>query len=235
VIAGGGTDWEYVFRVTDIKGSRYEFSGGNHGREGLKNIRLLNGDTNADLHLETGQTLSLDSLKIIETTTLAIDDSLTKKFADVTRTYRIIPSKITLDTDFCFISDVYMGTSYICMMPVIKSFGRYAKFLDSGNVYTTPERGKTLTTGSFENFLGKEKSLAVEIWGDNPSDYSFKAAILNADMADNFKNKNKVFYWDMNTESNKLYFSKFDNEEFRPIKAGTQWHTEASWELLLKR
>jgi len=103
------------------------------------------------------------------------------------------------------------------MFPVPKEYGRYAKFMDTGNIVTTPGPGTTATTNTFENFLGKEKTKSVQIWGDiNPS-YKFNVWIENEEMVDNFNNKLKVFYWDMNRVSNKLYFSKYDNEAYTKI------------------
>ena len=36
-------------------------------------------------------------------------------------------------------------------------------------------------------------------------------------MVDNFNNQLKVFYWDLNKFSNKLYFSKFDTITLKNI------------------
>jgi len=48
-------------------------------------------------------------------------------------------------------------------------------------------------------------------------------------MVDNFKNNLKTFYWDLNEKTNKLYFSKYDNQDNKKIKAGAGWHNKAEW------
>lgn len=233
-MVGGGSDWEYVFRVAENPDTAYKFSGGNHGKERLKNIKLINGENNDEIHLHIGEKISLRTLKIIEETCLTSDDELIKDYANVQRIYTIRPSKIDFSAEFKFVSDIYMGTSYVCMLPASKKYGRYAKFEESDNIYITPNVGETLTTSTFENYLGKEKTLSVEIWGDVKPEYKFRTWIQNEKMADNFKNKLKVFYWDLNKMGNKLYFSKFDNEDHKKVSAGTVWKNIQGWEFCIK-
>ena len=47
-LAGGGTDWEYVNMVGDVGGS-LDWSGGNHGKETLVDIRFYDGATGEEL------------------------------------------------------------------------------------------------------------------------------------------------------------------------------------------
>jgi len=231
LLAGADTDWEYVFRVSEKPDAVCEFSGGNHGKESLNDITFINPQNDSEIVLPVNKTVEVECLRIVEKTSLFFDDNCTKKYADVQRKYFFLPSKIVLETEFSFLSDVYMGTSYVCMFPVPKEYGRYAKFMDTGNIVTTPGPGTTATTNTFENFLGKEKTKSVQIWGDiNPS-YKFNVWIENEEMVDNFNNKLKVFYWDMNRVSNKLYFSKYDNEAYTKIHSGTKWYNKAGWEI----
>jgi len=229
LLAGGSSDWEYVFRVTDKINSSYEFSGGSHGNEMLTSFVLLDSDSNRELNLKTREKIKVSRLLIIEKTSLTINNNQSDKYADVKRTYMISPSEITLYTDFDFTSDIYMGTSYVCMFPSNKSFGNNIRFMDSGNVYKTPKSGTTLSTDNFENYIGKEKTMSVEIWGDSNPTYVFEAGIGNEEMVENFNNELKVFYWDLNKQSNKLYFSKYDNKDFKLIKSGTKWSNSAYW------
>jgi len=234
LLAGGGTDWEYVFRVAKNFGDAYVFSGGNHGRESLEDIRLLNAEDGSELKLQPGEKVKINALKIVENTFLTFDEALTQKYSEVQRTYIIFPTKILLETDFNFIYDVYMGTSYVCMFPTTKEHGRYIRFDDTARTYETPKSGDTLTENGHTNYLGYEKSLSATIWGDSVYKYEFKIQIDNIDMVDGFKNKLKTFYWDVNKIGNKLYFSKFDNDEYKKIEAGTTWHNVSSWEINLK-
>ena len=231
LLAGGGTDWEYVFRVSQSGIGTLDFSGGNHGKELLKSIKLVFGKDEVNLDkLKIGEKKQLNDLTIYESTSLAFDDNSKNRYANVLRKYTILPSKITLETNFEFTAQTFMGTSYVCMFPVSKSFGRYAKFIDSGNTYKTPPTGQTLTAGSFENYLGKEKTMSVEMWGDAKPSFKFDVRIDNAGMVNNFNNKLKVFYWDLNRDTNKLYFSKYDSENLQKIPAGTKWSNKAEWE-----
>lgn len=232
-LAGGGSDFEYVFRVADGDGRSYKLSGGNHGSEKLVNIELVN-DKNSKINLKSGGKLELNSFRIIENTELYFDSSYSKKYAAVHREYTFSPLQIEMVSDFEFNTDVNLATSYVCMFPVSKRFGRYARFNDTGYLYTTPESGKTLTTGNFENYLGMDKTLSVDIWGDENPKYVFNVSIGNEDMVDYFRNKLKVFFWDGNVGENKLYFSKYDLDELTKIPAGTKWHNTAAWKLIVK-
>ena len=233
LLAGGGSDWEYVFRVRTNKDEDYVFSGGNHGNEILKSLKILNPDNNSVITLSKGKKVTLKKLKIEEETFLTSRDNESSKYAEVKRIYTIIPSRINLETDFSFTSDIYMETSYVCMLPISKEYGRYIRFNDSGDIYITPPVGETLTTDKFENYIGKEKALSVDIWGDAMPSYRFNINIGNPEMVDNFHNKLKTFYWDMSKEENKLYFSKFDIEA--KIIKGTKWKDIAEWNISIKK
>jgi hypothetical protein len=232
-LAGGGTDWEYVFRAGKNDKATLEFSGGNHGREILKDIKVLIGNDEFSLDkLHIGEKKKSDSIKIKEETIICCDDARTEQYANVTRFYTLSPSKINLETTFEFVSDIYLGTSYVCMFPVMKNIGKFIKFDDVNKEFSTPDLGKTLTKEPFENYLGKEETLSTTIWGEKSSPYKFKVKIDNAEMVDNFKNKLKVFYWDLNEQQNKLYFSKYDTETPKKIFKGDKWNNKAEWEII---
>ncbi|NLM60257.1 MAG: hypothetical protein GX194_14335, partial [Clostridium sp.] len=186
LMVGGGSDWEYVFRVRKSLENNYVFSGGNHGLEKMKSFKLINPMDNSEINLEKGKMIRLEKLQIEEETDLSFDDTSNSKYANVKRIYSISPNKITLKTDFEFTSDIFMGTSYVCMLPTSKNYGRYALFKESGNIYTTPSEGETYTTNGFENFLGKEASTTVEVWGDAKPSYKFITSIRDSEMVDNF-------------------------------------------------
>ena len=40
-------------------------------------------------------------------------------------------------------------------------------------------------------------------------------------------------YWDMNTNENKLYFTKFDSNKSTKVASGTHWENSCSWTLLV--
>lgn len=228
LLAGSTSDWEYVLRVTDKANTPYEFSGGSHYNEILQSFKLFDNKTDKEFSLSIGQKVNVPELKIIENTYLTLSNAT--KYASVRRTYIISPSRIDLYTDFDFINDVFVGTSYICMLPTNKTYGRNIKFIDTGNIYKTPPSGSTLTTNEFENYIGKEKTLSVEIWGDSLPNYRCIVGIENEEMADYFKNELKVFYWDLNQYGNKLYFSKYDSQDYTLVPKGSKWSNHAFWE-----
>ncbi|OPZ94810.1 MAG: hypothetical protein BWY74_00280 [Firmicutes bacterium ADurb.Bin419] len=232
-IAVGDTDWEYVFRVKTKPQDGCIFSGGNHGREVLKSFKLINSDDGSQIYLGENNEVKLRQLKIEEETLLTLDGKETSQYALVKRIYLIEPSKIELETNFEFTSDVFMGASYVCMFPISKTYGKNILFTNSGNIYSTPDSGQTLTTDSFNNFLGKEEATSVEIWGDKKPFYKFEVSIRNKEMVDNFSNELKTFYWDLNQDGNKLYFSKFDSENCMKVCRGTKWKNNAVWKLIV--
>jgi len=234
-LANGTSDWEYVFRVSKNPSGKYYFSGGNHENEILNSLKFYDADKETELFLKKEEKHHLSCLKIVEETYLTINNSPSEIYAKVVRSYLFSPSKITLDTTFDFISDIYMGTSYICMLPTNKLYGKHIKFMDSQNVYSTPEFGSTLTTDEFENFIGKEKSMSVKIWGDSNPSYSFLVGIKDEKSVDYFNNDLKVFFWDLNKQGNKLYFSKYSNDNFTLVKKGTRWENSVFWELIVEK
>jgi hypothetical protein len=52
-LAGGGTDWEYVYRAGDAS-HNIDFCGGNHNFENLKEIKFYDGTTDKELILDKG-------------------------------------------------------------------------------------------------------------------------------------------------------------------------------------
>ncbi len=226
-LAGGGTDWEYVFRA---KGAKDGFSGGNHANEILVDINFYDGVTGKKLDLANGQkATNLEKIKIVENTKLHLGDA-SKCYAKVTRTYTLYGETITLDCDFEFITDMDFSLSYTCMFPVPKTVGLYCMFR---NVDGTENFVETLEVG-LADYSGTmyKNNAATEcvIWGKKNTDYAFVVKVDTiADSLGNFKNNAKTFYWDMNENSNKLYFSRFPDSTYETVKAGTKWHTSCSW------
>lgn len=230
LLAGGGTDWEYVLRVAKTETSPFVLSGGNHGKECIRSIVLYNGDTGKVLDIAVGAWRRVKSLKIEEKTALTFDDARYDGYAEVTRTYNVTPADITLKSDFLFTQDVYMGTSYICMFPVQKKIGQNFWFKEKGHVFRTPSTGITYSIDGNDNYLGNEATKYVSIWGEEDDRYAFNVWIRDQGIIDDFQNTMKVFVWDMDKSSNKLYFSKYNNN-YEKIVKGTVWHNMQGWSL----
>ena len=118
------------------------------------------------------------------------------------------------------------------MFPVLKTVGLYCAFRNddgSENVVTTLEVGLADYSGTM--YKDNAASECV-IWGKKNTDYAFVVRVLTPeDSCDNYSNYAKTFYWDMNTTSNKLYFSRFPDSTYEKVPAGTEWHTKSDWTL----
>ena len=231
LIAGGHSDWEYALRVRKDLKKKYGFSGGSHGKEYMKTLKLLNPDDDSNIWVKKGDFKIVKQLKIEEKTFLTTTPEYNTKYAEVERTYIVSPAEISLKSNFKFTSNVFMGTSYVCMLPMPKEYGRYVWFEGTLDFVTTPKKGETVANTNIENYYGKEKSTEVRVWGDTNPAYVFEVSILNKDMVDNFKNSLKTFYWDINKDANKLYFSKFETDQDEKINKGTEWENYSEWKL----
>lgn len=228
-LAGGGTDWEYVNMVGDVGGS-LDWSGGNHGKETLVDIRFYDGATGEELLLSNGQSAEIRNLTIVERTELYTSDAK-NPYANVTRTYRVAGNTITFEADCEFIRDVYMGRSYTCMFPVSKQYGQFAEFykLDGSveKAQTTLEGVKPDYSGPY---IGRTDAMRVVMYGPKNPSYKFDVRVYSlADASDFFSNGDKTFVWDMNSTHNKLYFSKFDTGAPTLMQAGQRTSNKSTW------
>ncbi|MBO5869124.1 MAG: hypothetical protein J6Q89_00090 [Clostridia bacterium] len=249
VFTGGSTDWEYVYRTKKTATAPMVWSGGNHGNETLVSLKFYNGETNEEIVFsKDGESVTVNKLHVLETTKLLFvadsdgdgygyknkdkdkftDDDV---YANVVRKYTFVGPQITLNVDYEYIKEVYYQLSYTCMFPIEKKYGLYCDMIDvSGN------KVKTITTkkvGS-PNYDGPMNSgnaaTRVLIYGDEMPIYKFDVQVTtHTDSLENQKNSFKTAFWDMNTNSNKLYFSKYDQNNVTKIEVGTKYNTECVW------
>jgi len=228
-LAGGGTDWEYVYRAGKDS-SGWVWSGGNHGNELLMDIKFYDGESGEELVLNTGEPVQINCLKIVENTKLHWGDA-NITYCDVTRSYTIVGSQIRLDVSYDYTQDCYLWLSYTCMFPVDKKYGLYCSFISPENkLIDTVETLKVGAADYSGPFLGKKAANRCIIWGYVKPEYKFEIKVGTvADSCDNFKNAHKTFYWDMNTTQNKLYFSKYNENSPTLVKSGTKFNTSSMW------
>ena len=231
----GSTDWEYVYRVGEKKGST-QWSGGNHDNEQMTSLKFYDGDTNKEITLSVGQSVSVKNLKIVETTELYWGDaangySENEHYANAVRTYTVVGPQIKLAVDYEYLKDAYYGLSYTCMFAIEKKYGLYCAFMDDEDLLFVAE---TLKVGAAD-YSGKQYSgnaaTRCVIWGYGGREkYKFDVRVLTPETScNNYDNGSKVFFWDMNTNSNKLYFSKWDGRAQDKMTAGDTVHTECMW------
>lgn len=227
-VAGGYTDWEYVYRAGTSQ-SNMPFSGGNHGSEDLISIEYFDMQTGEKLSLETGKAVGANGVKVVEKTVIRLADTQTQ-YLSVTRTYYFVGSRITLECDCEVLKDVYFGLSYSCMFAVPKTQGRFITFkkTDGSEVsYTSLKVGYADYSGVM---YGCTNATKATISGYSGKDVRFDVEVFGTDAHHNFTSKAKTEYWDMNAAENKLYFSAF-KESGVAVKTGARWSTKATWKI----
>ncbi len=228
-LAGGGTDWEYVFRSGETA-SGWVWSGGNHDNESLVSIDFYNGRNDKKLSLQNNAPVELENIKIVEKTKLHWGDA-ENTYCDVVRTYMVVGNRISLAVSYEYTKDCYHWLSYTCMFPVWKNYGRYITFFDAdgsnlGKV-TTQAANDPAFEGAF--YRGYEATTCI-ITGDTNPEYKFMIKVDTVtDSLDDFKNDDKTFYWDMNAAQNKLYYSKYNSAAPTLVEAGTKYDTYSTW------
>lgn len=244
----GSTDMEYVHQVKTPEGT-VVWSGGNHGNETLVSLEFYNGETGEKLDLSKG-TAKVNRLHIIEETKLlwfpdANRDSIgdydgvtiteyteNDVYAELTRKYTVTGPQIKLNVDYLYVKDAYHARNYSCMFPINKKYGLWCEMYDKeGSLIKTIE---TLKVGAGDysgpHNQGNEATRAV-VYGYTNPEYQFDMRINTfKDTVNEFKDANyKTSFWDMNTSSNKLYFTRFDEGKSVLHNTGKEVHTECIW------
>ena len=253
VFVAGSTDLEYVYRVSNKPSGGNIWSGGNHGNEILVSIEMYNGETEEAIVLKKGESVKVNKLHIIEKTKLLWcadtdgdgygyrykdKDKYTEDdvYAEVTRKYTFTGPQIKLNVDYNYIKDTYHYLSYTCMFPIDKKYGLYCDMIDkNGDLIRTIETlkvGKADYSGPMNN---GNAATRVRIYGYEDKRYQFDVRVNTfKDALENQKNQFKTAFWDMNTNTNKLYFSKYDTNTSTKIKEGTEFHTECIWQFIFE-
>ena len=254
VFVSGSTDLEYVYRVSDKRSGGYIWSGGNHGNEILASIEMYDGETESPIVLKNGESIKVNKLHIIEKTKLLWcadtdgdgygyryknTDKYEEKdiYAEVTRKYTFVGPEIKLNVDYNYVKDTYHYRSYTCMFPIDKKYGLFCDMNGKdGDLIRTVETlkvGKADYSGPMND---GNAATRARIYGYADKRYQFDVRVNTySDSLENQKNKFKTAFWDMNTTTNKLYFSKYDANTSSLIKAGTEYHTECIWQFVFEK
>ena len=230
-IAGGGTDWEYVYRASDKKTGGWVWSGGNHGCELFLGLEIYDGETGEKKELaKNGDSFKSRSVVLVEKSHMHWGDP-NVWYAEVTRTYTVAGNRIELEVDYNYTRDSYFYLSYTCMFPVYKAYGRNSRvyYVDGTTKDFKTTDGSVYSEYS-DHFFSGNKSMKVMFWGDSNPNWKFDAEVHTLyDSLNNFSAASKTMIWDMNRVSDKLYFSKYDANTSSVIKAGERRHTKSSW------
>lgn len=235
----GSTDMEYVYRVRMNTGSSFVWSGGNHGNEKMMELKFYN-EKGEELNLAVGQSANVKLIHIVEKTQLYnLPENFDKLFehndqyyyANAVRTYDIVGPQIRLAVDYHYVKDTYYQKSYTCMMPIEKKLGLYCAGIGRDGklafVYETTKKGiKPDYSGT--TWQGKEAVRCIIFGYDSEAPYRVDVRVLTPDTSIN-NNKSKLMFWDMNSSSNKLYYSKYEDSTYTKEAANTDIHTECQW------
>ncbi len=227
-VIGGGTDWEYVFRVYNPISQNLEFTGGNHGSEVCTSLVMRDDVTGLAVNPEVGESVYVNRLVIEEETTILLANMDYLPYANVKRVYTIVGDTVNLDCEVTFVRDVMMAQSYSAMACVNKDFSRYSTFDNIAH-------HKTEASGTCTNkYYGNVPASVCYLSGDDYSATVTVGIYNEKDMTDNFSNRDKTFIWDVSEGYNKLYFSKFNMTTLETITAGTVWDFGAYWKVNLQ-
>ncbi len=247
--AVGATDFEYVHQPTTPKGTTV-WSGGNHGNEAFLSLDLYNAETEKKLELKVGESVTVNSLHVIEKTKLlwfpddngdSIGDYNNKNmtytdddvYAEMVRKYTFTGPQVKLNVDYKYVKDCNMGRSYSCMFPISKKYGIWCQMYNNAGelvkAIETSRIGKADYSGPHNEGNAATRAL---VYGFNDPRYQFDIRVTTfEDSCNNHTSDNDYMtsFWDMNTSDNKLYFTKFHQSKKRLITAGTEFHTESIW------
>lgn len=235
----GSTDMEYVYRVRKEDASGWVWSGGNHANEKMTEMKFYN-EKGEEFTLNVGDSVSLKKLRIVEKTKLYndpagddgkynYDENLV--YATAVRDYTIVGPQIRLAVDYDYLKDTYYQLSYTCMLPIEKKYGLYCAGIGKDGklafVYETTKKGiKPDYSGT--TWKGKEAVRCIIFGYDQYEPYKIDVRVLTPDTSIN-NNKSKLMFWDMNSGSNKLYYSKYEDGSYTKEAANTLIHTECQW------
>ena len=246
---GASTDMEYVHQYY-YSDSHVTWSGGNHGGEALESLKFYDGVTGNEISLSVGGSHTSNVIHCIQKTKLlhfpdqnpkdSINDYNKKSisytedqvYAKLTRKYTFTGPQIKLNVDYLYMKDSYHARNYLCMLPIAKKYGLYCDMIDQNGVkiktITTSEVGKADYSGPTNG--GNAATRAVVYSKTNPK-YQFDMRVTTfKDGLNEFKDANfKTAFWDMNTNHNKLYFTRFDDTKKVLHAKNSTVNTECIW------
>ncbi|MBQ8003100.1 MAG: hypothetical protein IJ297_06625, partial [Clostridia bacterium] len=104
-VIGGGTDWEYVFRVFNPITQNLEFTGGNHGSEVCSSLVMYDSVTGLAVNPAIGESMYVNRLVIEEDTTILLANVDYLPYANVKRVYTVVGDRVNLDCKVTFTRD----------------------------------------------------------------------------------------------------------------------------------
>lgn len=222
-LAGGATDWEYVYRTSYSNGSSWSWSGGNHNNETMLSMTVADLSTGEIVDLKPGEISSVGELVIYEKTLLHLGNA-DNSYAEVTREYHFRGNNITLKVDYSYTKDTWQFLSYTGMFPVRYDYGKYISY-DDGTTFKTTSAGI-----NYGSVFHDGKATKAIIYGDKNTDYKFTVESFTKGASfDDFSNGRGCMYWEMNTSHQKLYLSKYKESSSTKVEAGTRMQTVTSW------
>jgi hypothetical protein len=226
-IAGGGTDWEYVYRGGPVKSGAMEWMGGNHGNEDLISLTLIGDGEKIDLkRWPGGRERTFSQVQIREETRL-INSNMDGEVAAIVRLYEVVPNGLRLTTTTEWLQDTWLDIGYAAMYPISKTYGRYWQFAGYDKVYSVPGPGQT--TNRFYGFVDTTETV---FWGDDDPKIRTRSWIADRAAVLDWKyTADKTRVWDIGASQVKLYYAVFSNKGAVLMPRGTRWEVLRGWDI----
>lgn len=226
-IAGGGTDWEYVYHGGPVKSGAMEWMGGNHGNEDLVALTLIGDGERIDLKkLPVGRERTFRRVQIQEDTHL-VNSNMDGDVAAITRLYEVVPNGLQLTTTTEWLQDLWLDIGYPAMYPISKTYGRYWRFAGYPKTYSVPGPGQT--TNQFYGFVDTTETT---FWGDEDPSVRTRAWIEDRAAVLDWKyTADRTRVWDIGASQVKLYYASFSNKGPAPVAKGTKWVVTRGWDI----
>ena len=243
-IIGATTDFEWVLRCGPMPESSGENRGGNHGdytrsdwnaedtsmtNDHFIDMTFYDAGTGEKVEPQNGVEMTVNGLRVvIHDNIYAGEYTQANVLINVERIYLFNGEDVFLQSKLYMTRHTYFQMSYTCMMPILKQYGNWTKFY---NVDGTEKLVQTPLVGTSmygNNFSNGNHATKVEMWGEQYPAYHMTMQIYNPE--DQFyRSTDYVKLWDMNPDSNKLYFSIFALGTPTRVRKGTEWDFRSSW------
>ncbi|MEW6227016.1 MAG: hypothetical protein AB1700_02840 [Bacillota bacterium] len=225
-VAGGGTDWEYVWRGGP-KGKQPEWMGGNHGNERLVSL-TLEGDGEI---LDPVKDLTKEEDRIFHNVVIREETRLTNPgmegdIAAIVREYSFVPGGLRLKYTVEWLQDVRLDIGYAQMFPVSKTYGRHFRFGGYDKTYSFEDNKQS---GVFRGFVD---SIEAFFWGDAEPNLRLHAFLTDKSAVLDYKyTADMARVWDVTANQVKLYFAQFSNKGATSVAKGTKWIIQSGWDI----
>ncbi len=242
-MSSSSTDYEWVLNCGKV-GGNITFRGGNHGdysaadwnaddstktNDHFIDMTIYNAETGEKVKVGSNQTVKTKGVFVVMHNNVYEDEYKEENvLIAVEKLYLFNGPSVRVKSNLKMVNDVSFAFAYSCMFPVEKSYGNYVMFHNNDGttkVVQTPLVGTSNYGGNFNNNNVANK---VTIFGEKDPTCHMTVEIYNPeDMF--YQSSRHAMLWDMNPNSNKLYFSAYNHTTKTTVKKGTELVYDSSW------